>query len=165
MAGMKYSLIEFFPPYRPDFYSLRTLLACLSCVKQSLSTLPCCCLQLLMIPLIMSVLYVWAQFNKDTIVTFWFGTRFKVSRILVTGPPAHCVPAGWWMMVEKQCKAQPWVELCHTVVLMTIWCLLLCLPGTLSTLGHPDFQLHHWRLVSIDMICSAVTTCLWIKII
>lgn len=34
-----------------------------------------------MIPLIMSVLYVWAQFNKDTIVTFWFGTRFKVSHI------------------------------------------------------------------------------------
>lgn len=34
-------------------------------------------MQLLMIPLIMSVLYVWAQFNKDTIVSFWFGTRFK----------------------------------------------------------------------------------------
>lgn len=36
------------------------------------------CFQLLMIPLIMSVLYVWAQFNKDTVVSFWFGTRFKV---------------------------------------------------------------------------------------
>ncbi|KAJ0000141.1 hypothetical protein NQD34_011983 [Periophthalmus magnuspinnatus] len=35
------------------------------------------CIVLLMIPLIMSVLYVWAQFNKDTIVSFWFGTRFK----------------------------------------------------------------------------------------
>ncbi|XP_068178939.1 derlin-1 [Antennarius striatus] len=34
-------------------------------------------MRLLMIPLIMSVLYVWAQFNKDMIVTFWFGTRFK----------------------------------------------------------------------------------------
>ncbi|KAM3613714.1 uncharacterized protein V6R79_004133 [Siganus canaliculatus] len=34
-------------------------------------------MQLLMIPLIMSVLYIWAQLNKDTIVTFWFGTRFK----------------------------------------------------------------------------------------
>uniref|UniRef100_A0A3Q3BH15 Derlin n=1 Tax=Kryptolebias marmoratus TaxID=37003 RepID=A0A3Q3BH15_KRYMA len=32
---------------------------------------------LLMIPMIMSVLYVWAQFNKDMIVSFWFGTRFK----------------------------------------------------------------------------------------
>ncbi|XP_023266218.1 derlin-1 [Seriola lalandi dorsalis] len=34
-------------------------------------------MRLLMIPLIMSVLYVWAQFNKDMIVSFWFGTRFK----------------------------------------------------------------------------------------
>ncbi|XP_061631534.1 derlin-1 [Phyllopteryx taeniolatus] len=34
-------------------------------------------MQLLMIPLIMSVLYIWAQFNKDMIVSFWFGTRFK----------------------------------------------------------------------------------------
>uniref|UniRef100_A0A3P8TNE1 Derlin n=1 Tax=Amphiprion percula TaxID=161767 RepID=A0A3P8TNE1_AMPPE len=31
-------------------------------------------MRLLMIPLIMSVLYVWAQFNKDMIVSFWFGT-------------------------------------------------------------------------------------------
>lgn len=35
-------------------------------------------MQLLMIPLIMSVLYVWAQLNRDMIVSFWFGTRFKV---------------------------------------------------------------------------------------
>uniref|UniRef100_A0A8C3AE27 Derlin n=1 Tax=Cyclopterus lumpus TaxID=8103 RepID=A0A8C3AE27_CYCLU len=35
------------------------------------------CIVLLMIPLIMSVLYIWAQFNKDTVVSFWFGTRFK----------------------------------------------------------------------------------------
>uniref|UniRef100_A0A3B5RBA1 Derlin n=1 Tax=Xiphophorus maculatus TaxID=8083 RepID=A0A3B5RBA1_XIPMA len=35
------------------------------------------CIVLLMIPLIMSVLYVWAQFNSETIVSFWFGTRFK----------------------------------------------------------------------------------------
>ncbi|EPY84801.1 hypothetical protein CB1_000444035 [Camelus ferus] len=34
-------------------------------------------LNLLMIPLIMSVLYVWAQLNRDMIVSFWFGTRFK----------------------------------------------------------------------------------------
>lgn len=39
------------------------------------------CCQLLMIPMIMSVLYVWAQLNKDTIVTFWFGTQFKVARL------------------------------------------------------------------------------------
>ncbi|KAM7420307.1 hypothetical protein PAMA_014832 [Pampus argenteus] len=34
-------------------------------------------MQLLMISLIASIVYVWAQFNKDMIVTFWFGTRFK----------------------------------------------------------------------------------------
>lgn len=43
-----------------------------------------CCCQLLMIPLIMSVLYVWAQFNKETVVSFWFGTRFKVPRRFLT---------------------------------------------------------------------------------
>ncbi|KAM9353664.1 derlin-1 [Symphorus nematophorus] len=34
-------------------------------------------MQLLMSPMIMSVLYIWAQYNKDMVVTFWFGTRFK----------------------------------------------------------------------------------------
>lgn len=33
--------------------------------------------QLLMDPLILSVLYIWCQLNKDVIVNFWFGTRFK----------------------------------------------------------------------------------------
>ncbi|KAK7114158.1 derlin-1-like [Littorina saxatilis] len=32
---------------------------------------------ILMDPLVLSVLYVWCQLNKDTIVQFWFGTRFK----------------------------------------------------------------------------------------
>uniref|UniRef100_A0A2K6F2C5 Derlin n=1 Tax=Propithecus coquereli TaxID=379532 RepID=A0A2K6F2C5_PROCO len=32
---------------------------------------------LLLIPLITSVLYVWAQPNRAMIVSFWFGTRFK----------------------------------------------------------------------------------------
>ncbi|CAB3999602.1 derlin-1-like [Paramuricea clavata] len=31
----------------------------------------------LMDPLVLSVLYVWCQINKDTIVTFWFGMQFK----------------------------------------------------------------------------------------
>ncbi|KAG7154146.1 Derlin-1-like, partial [Homarus americanus] len=31
----------------------------------------------LMDPMVMAVLYVWCQLNKDTIVTFWFGTQFK----------------------------------------------------------------------------------------
>merc|ERR1719384_1092457 len=34
-------------------------------------------LPLLMDPMILSVLYVWCQFNKDQIVSFWFGTQFK----------------------------------------------------------------------------------------
>ena len=32
---------------------------------------------MLMDPMVMSVLYVWCQLNKDTIVNFWFGTQFK----------------------------------------------------------------------------------------
>lgn len=31
----------------------------------------------LMDPMVMSVLYVWCQSNKDMIVSFWFGTQFK----------------------------------------------------------------------------------------
>jgi len=31
----------------------------------------------IMDPLILSVMYVWCQLNRDTIVTFWFGTQFK----------------------------------------------------------------------------------------
>lgn len=33
--------------------------------------------QLLMDPMVLSVLYVWCKLNKDVIVNFWFGTRFK----------------------------------------------------------------------------------------
>ena len=33
-------------------------------------------------PMVLSVLYVWCQLNKDQIVSFWFGTQFKVSPIL-----------------------------------------------------------------------------------
>jgi len=28
--------------------------------------------------MILSVLYIWCQFNKDQVVQFWFGTQFKV---------------------------------------------------------------------------------------
>lgn len=31
----------------------------------------------LMEPMILSVLYIWCQINKDTVVNFWFGTQFK----------------------------------------------------------------------------------------
>lgn len=34
-------------------------------------------IMVLMDPLVLSVLYVWCQLNKDTIVNFWFGTQFK----------------------------------------------------------------------------------------
>ncbi|KAK3610374.1 hypothetical protein CHS0354_008650 [Potamilus streckersoni] len=34
-------------------------------------------LSLLMDPMILSVLYIWCQLNKDVIVNFWFGTMFK----------------------------------------------------------------------------------------
>ncbi|KAL1514344.1 hypothetical protein ABEB36_003617 [Hypothenemus hampei] len=34
-------------------------------------------MQVLMDPMVLSVLYVWCQLNKDVVVTFWFGTRFK----------------------------------------------------------------------------------------
>lgn len=32
---------------------------------------------LLMDPMVLSVMYVWCQLNKDSIVNFWFGTQFK----------------------------------------------------------------------------------------
>ncbi|UYV67712.1 DERL1 [Cordylochernes scorpioides] len=34
-------------------------------------------LMLLMDPMVLSVLYVWCQLNRDVVVSFWFGTRFK----------------------------------------------------------------------------------------
>lgn len=34
-------------------------------------------LPILMDPMVLSVLYVWCKLNKDVIVNFWFGTRFK----------------------------------------------------------------------------------------
>ena len=47
-----------------------------------------CVCQLLMNPMILSVLYIWCQFNKDQIVQFWFGTQFKVS--LNRSLPFYC---------------------------------------------------------------------------
>lgn len=34
-------------------------------------------LPVLMDPLVLAVLYIWCQLNKEIIVTFWFGSRFK----------------------------------------------------------------------------------------
>lgn len=39
--------------------------------------------QMLMEPMILSVLYIWCQINRDFIVNFWFGTQFKVRAISI----------------------------------------------------------------------------------
>jgi derlin-1 len=36
-------------------------------------------ISLLMDPMVLSVLYIWCQLNKDVIVNFWFGTQFKAA--------------------------------------------------------------------------------------
>ncbi|XP_049763437.1 derlin-1 [Schistocerca cancellata] len=36
-------------------------------------------INLLMVSMVLSVLYVWCQLNKDVIVSFWFGTRFRAT--------------------------------------------------------------------------------------
>merc|ERR1712080_378094 len=33
--------------------------------------------KILMDPMVLSIMYVWCQLNKDTTVNFWFGTQFK----------------------------------------------------------------------------------------
>ena len=30
------------------------------------------------VPLVISILYVWCNVNPEMIVSFWFGTKFKV---------------------------------------------------------------------------------------
>ena len=37
--------------------------------------------KILMDLMVLSVMYVWCQLNKDTIVNFWFGTQFKVCAV------------------------------------------------------------------------------------
>ena len=32
----------------------------------------------LMDPMVLAVLYLWCMLNKEVIVSFWFGTQFKV---------------------------------------------------------------------------------------
>jgi derlin-1 len=40
-------------------------------------------IRVLMDPMVMSVLYVWCQINKDTIVNFWFGSQFKAMYLVI----------------------------------------------------------------------------------
>lgn len=97
-----------------------------------------------MIPMIMSVLYVWAQLNKDTIVTFWFGTQFKVSPVLpptVTKSPIQ-VPYCWHHVKLWSVKPP------HNVVSYFDYILWFSLLGALFALGHPDVQLCHRGIVS-----------------
>ncbi|XP_045460693.1 derlin-1 [Harmonia axyridis] len=58
---------------RPSDYLFMLLFNWICCVTAGLII----GMPLLMDAMILSVLYVWCQLNKDTIVTFWFGTRFK----------------------------------------------------------------------------------------
>ena len=40
-------------------------------------------IKFLMDPMVLSVLYVWCQLNKDTIVNFWFGSQFKAMYLVI----------------------------------------------------------------------------------
>lgn len=63
-------------------------------------------LQLLMDPLILSVLYVWCQINKDTIVQFWFGMQFKVIVVwLCLNPVNECSSQGSHDRPSFQCHS------------------------------------------------------------
>lgn len=81
-----------------------------------------------MIPLIMSVLYVWAQLNRDMIVSFWFGTRFKVfNTLLLDG-------MFLWYTDVFECSTLKPVHV-HSNT------------GLLPPLGHSGVQLYHRWLV------------------
>ncbi|XP_050521187.1 derlin-1 [Daktulosphaira vitifoliae] len=58
---------------RPADYCFMLLFNWLCCVIIGLLAE----IMVLMDPMVLSVLYVWCQLNKDVIVSFWFGTRFK----------------------------------------------------------------------------------------
>ncbi|XP_022119108.1 derlin-1 [Pieris rapae] len=58
---------------KPADYFYMLLFNWLCCVLLGLFT----GLPIIMDPMVLSVLYVWCQLNKDVIVSFWFGTRFK----------------------------------------------------------------------------------------
>merc|ERR1719211_298919 len=58
---------------RPADYLFMLVFAWISSVIVALGT----GIPFLMDPMVLSILYVWCQLNKDTIVNFWFGTQFK----------------------------------------------------------------------------------------
>ena len=65
--------------------------------------------QILMEPLILSVLYIWCQLNRDTIVTFWFGTRFKAMYL-----PWVLVAFNWILRGGYVCHHG--FKLCHSIM-------------------------------------------------
>ena len=66
-----------------------------------------------MVALIMSALYVWCQVNKDTIVQFWFGTQFKVRKLLNMDIPTLTFD----LSVYMQAMYLPWILLAFNFVL------------------------------------------------
>lgn len=52
----------------------------------------------LMDPMVMSVLYLWCMVNKETIVTFWFGTQFKAMYLPWVLLAFNVIVAGGGMM-------------------------------------------------------------------
>ena len=100
-----------------------------------------------MIPMIMSVLYVWAQLNRDTVVSFWFGTRVKVL-------PHSMVHLFCVMSLIFFLSKSIYLFMNHAIVPRFNCCSLSLLSlfyfsskGFLFTLGHPGLQLGHPGLV------------------
>lgn len=58
---------------KPADYCFMLIFNCLCCVILGLVG----DVYFLMDPMVLSVLYIWCQLNKNVIVSFWFGTRFK----------------------------------------------------------------------------------------
>ncbi|OWK04174.1 DERL1 [Cervus elaphus hippelaphus] len=69
--------------------------------------------QLLMIPLIMSVLYVWAQLNRDMIVSFWFGTRFKLPWVSVVSPASFADLTRSGPQAPQACVLSELMDACY----------------------------------------------------
>jgi len=58
---------------RPADYCFALLFMAATCIVTGLAV----GLPLLMDPMVLAVLYVWCQLNKNVIMNFWFGTQFK----------------------------------------------------------------------------------------
>ena len=64
-------------------------------------------IQVLMDPMVMAMMYVWCQLNKDTIVNFWFGTQFKAMYLPWVLFGFNLIIAGkyrWQVLVQMEVK-------------------------------------------------------------